>query len=226
MATKRDFLRQGITDTLPLFIPAIPFALVLGVTFMHSGSLPFIGWSSSFIMYGGASQLTLLSLLADGTAAVAAISAALIVNARHLMYSAAMVPAFQRQPAWFRWLGPYFLIDQVFALTVVRSQLEPDDFRTYYLAVGITFWLLWLTATAAAMAIGPVVPVEWRLGFAVPVMFTALVVMSVDRWPKLLAAVIAAATAWLAAGLPHHSGLLLGALAGVLGGMLLEKWRS
>jgi predicted branched-subunit amino acid permease len=225
MTTARDSLRQGIGDALPLFLPAIPFALVLGVTFLHSGTLPLIGWSSSFIMYGGASQLTLLSLLSDGAAAAAAITAALIVNARHLMYSAALAPAFQRQPLWFRWVGPYFLIDQVFALCVLRSHMEPSQFRTYYLAVGITFWLLWLAATAAAMVFGPVVPADWRLGFAVPVMFTALVVMGIDRWPKLLAALTAAATTWLATGLPHRSGLLLGAIAGVTCGVLMEKWR-
>ncbi len=225
MTSSHDSLRQGIGDALPLFIPAIPFALVLGVTFLHSGTLPLIGWSSSFIVFGGASQLTLLSLLSDGTAAAAAITAALIVNARHLMYSAAMAPVFQRQPLWFRWVGPYFLIDQVFALCILRSRMAPGEFRTYYLAVGITFWLLWLVATAAAMVLGPVVPPEWRLGFAVPVMFTALVVMSIDRWPKLLAALIASVTTLLAADLPHRSGLLLGAIAGVASGVLVEKWR-
>ncbi len=218
-------LWQGIGDALPLFLPAIPFALVLGMTFLHSGTMPIIGWSSSFIIYGGASQLTLLSLLSDGAAAAAAITAALIVNARHLMYSAALAPVFQRQPLWFRWVGPYFLIDQIFALCVLRSRMEPGEFRTYYLAAGITFWLLWLMATAAAMVLGPVVPADWRLGFAVPVMFTALVVMGIDRWPKLLAALAAAVITWLATGLPHHSGLLLGAIGGVACGVFVEKWR-
>ena len=43
MTLKQQILRQGVTDTLPLFIPAIPFALVLGVTFLNTGVAPFIG---------------------------------------------------------------------------------------------------------------------------------------------------------------------------------------
>lgn len=219
-------VRRGIGDALPLFLPAIPFALVIGVTVLDSGFAPLLGWSTSLFIYGGAAQLTLLVLLADGAAAAAAITAALIVNARHLMYSAALAPAFQRQPVWFRWLGPYLLIDQVFALGILRTGLAPRPFRLYYLSLGMTFWLLWLLATGVALVIGPVIPAAWELDFAVPVMFLALVVMTIDRWPKLAAAIAAAVVAWLGADLPHRSGLLLGAAAGIACGLLAERLRA
>ncbi|MFV8820025.1 AzlC family ABC transporter permease [Haliea sp. E17] len=223
MQDSRTVIRRGVIDALPYFVPAIPFALILGVAILHSGLLAALGWSSSWIIYGGASQLTLITLLDDGAAA--AVTAALIVNARHLMYSAGLAPVFQQQPRWFHWVGPYFMVDQVFALGMLNRNLPADEFRCYYLSIGITFWLLWLVATAAGLFIGPVVPVDWELGFAVPVMFTALVVMAIDRWPKLLAALVAAAVAWFAAELPHRSGLLLGALAGMLTGACCEVSR-
>ncbi len=226
MPNTSDIVRKGIIDALPLFVPAIPFALVLGVAILQSGILPFIGWSSSWVIYGGASQLTLITLLTDGAAVAAAVMAALIVNARHLMYSAALAPTFQQQPAWFRWVGSYFLIDQVFALCVLRKHLPPAEFRAYYLATGLTFWLLWCAATGVAIIIGPTIPSEWGLGFTVPVMFTALVVMGIDRWPKAVAALIAAAVTLLAADLPHRSGLLLGAAAGIAFGLLYEGSRK
>jgi predicted branched-subunit amino acid permease len=206
-----------------MFLPAIPFALVLGIAILDSGVLPLLGWSSSSIIYGGASQLTLLTLLGDGAALTAAVTAALIVNARHLMYSAAMAPTFQQQPAWFRWVGSYFLIDQVFALAMLRSNDDPESFRTYYLSAGLTFWVLWLLFTAVALVAGPVFPQHWGVGFAVPVMFLGLLVVGIDRWPKVVAAAVAAVVTWLAAPLPHRSGLLLGAIAGVATGLLLER---
>ncbi|WP_116364662.1 AzlC family ABC transporter permease [Parahaliea mediterranea] len=218
-------IRQGITDALPIFLPAVPFTLVLGIAILESGLLPALGWSSSPIIFGGASQLTLITLLGDGVAVAAAVTATLIVNARHLMYSAAMAPTFQRQPAWFRWVGAYFLVDQVFALGMLRINDDPRSFRAYYLSVGITFWLCWVLGTAAALFIGPVIPASWGFGFAVPVMFMGLLVTGIDRWPKAVAALIAAMVTLLAAGLPHRAGLLVGALAGVLAGLLLERRR-
>jgi predicted branched-subunit amino acid permease len=226
MSVDRSVARQGVIDALPLFVPAVPFGLVIGLAIADSGMNPLVGWSSSWVVFAGAAQLTLITLLGSGAALVAAVGTALVVNARHLMYSAALAPTFQRQPPWFRRLGPYLLIDQVFALMAVRPDEEPDRFRTYYLAVGITFWTLWLGVTALGVLIGPVIPQEWNLEFAVPILFIGLLVLGIDRWPKVVAAVVGAVATYLAAGLPNRTGLLVGAAVGILAGTVAERYRG
>lgn len=218
-------MRRGITDALPLYVPAVPFALVIGLAIVEADINLFSGWSGSWLIFGGAAQLTLVSLLGGGAAVLAAITAALVVNARHLMYSAAMAPVFQKQPAWFRWVGPYVLIDQMFALTVIEADSDPDFFRTYYLAAGATFWTLWQVTTALGIAIGPVVPEEWNLGFAVPLLFIGLLVLGIDKSSKLVAALTGAGVTYLFAGLPNRTGLLVGALAGIVIGTVIERLR-
>ncbi|MGD2060045.1 MAG: AzlC family ABC transporter permease [Acidimicrobiia bacterium] len=226
MSIDRAAIRRGVTDALPLYVPAVPFALVIGLAIVESGVNVFAGWSGSWLIFGGAAQLTLVSLLGSGAAVIAAITAALVVNARHLMYSAAMAPTFQNQPSWFRWLGPYVLIDQMFALAVIeQTESDPDTFRSYYLAAGFTFWTLWQATTALGIAIGPVVPEEWNLEFAVPLLFVGLIVIGIDRSSKLIAALVGAGVTFLFAGLPNRSGLLIGALAGVLVGTIVERVR-
>lgn len=225
MTLDRAAVRRGIKDALPLYVPAVPFALVIGLAISQSGINVFAGWSGSWLIFGGSAQLTLVTLLGTGTAVLAAITAALVVNARHLMYSAAMAPTFQSQPTWFRWLGPYLLIDQLFALASVEADEEPAVFRAYYLAAGSTFWLLWQVTTALGIVIGPVVPAEWNLGFAVPLLFVGLLVLGIDGPTKVVAAVVGAGTTFLLSGLPNRSGLLLGGLAGVLGGIVAERIR-
>jgi 4-azaleucine resistance transporter AzlC len=219
-------MRRGVTDALPLFVPAVPFALVIGLAIVESGVNVFAGWSGSWLIFGGAAQLTLISLLGSGAAVIAAITAALVVNARHLMYSAAMAPTFQKQPTWFRWLGPYVLIDQMFALAVIEeTHSDPATFRSYYLGAGLTFWTLWQATTALGIGIGPVVPEEWNLEFAVPLLFVGLIVIGIDRSSKLVAALVGAGVTFLLAGLPNRSGLLIGALVGVLVGTIVERTR-
>ena len=223
MSSDRAVARRAFVDALPLFIPAIPFALVLGLAITESGMGTLVGWSSSPIIFGGSAQLTLVSLLGGGTAVVAATTAALVVNARHLMYSAALAPTFQRQPRWFRWFGPYLLIDQLFALSTLRLDDEPEDFRTYYLVAGLTFWVTWLATTALGLLIGPVVPEAWHLEFAVPILFVGLLILGIDNYPKVVAAVVGAGVTLLAAGLPNRGGLLVGSLAGILAGTLAAR---
>jgi 4-azaleucine resistance transporter AzlC len=218
-------IKQAFLDAIPLYVPAVPFALVIGLAVADSGIHPFIGWSSSWLIFGGAAQLTLISLLGAGTALVAAISAALVVNARHIMYSAAMTPHFQNQPRWMQILGPYVLIDQVFALSSLRRDDDPAVFRTYYLATGATFWILWQVTTALGLLLGPVVPAEWNLQFAVPILFLGLVVMGIDKSPKLVAALVGAGVTFVFAGLPNRAGLLVGAFAGIIAGTIAEVHR-
>ncbi|MFK8040786.1 MAG: AzlC family ABC transporter permease [Congregibacter sp.] len=219
-------VRRGIFESIPLFIPAIPFALVFGVVVGESGIAPWLGWSSSPLMFGGAAQITIVTLLGEGASAAAAVTAALIVGARHLLYSVSIAPRFQGQPTWFRWVGPYVLIDQVFALAVLRKDEEPAAFRAYFLAAGFTFWGLWMVCTALGLFIGPLVPAGWGISFAAPVLFTALLVTAIDRWEKLVVALLSGAFTMLFADMPNRSGLLLGAMLGVLLGLLLESRRQ
>jgi predicted branched-subunit amino acid permease len=225
MSVDRAAARQGVVDALPLFVPAIPFGLVIGLAITEAGMNPFVGWSSSWLIFAGAAQLTLITLLGGGVAVAAAISTALVVNARHLMYSVALAPTFQNQPRWFRWLGPYFLIDQVFALTTIRPEEDPDRFRSHYLAAGVTFWVLWMAVVGLGLLIGPVVPEGWNLEFAIPILFIGLLVVGTETWPEVIAALAGAAVTYLVAGLPNRTGLLVGSVAGVAAGTIAERIR-
>lgn len=225
MSWDRAVAKQAIADALPLYVPAIPFALIIGLAVVDSGMNQLVGWSSAWLIFGGAAQLTVISLLGAGTAVVAAITAGLVVNARHIMYSAAVAPAFQRQRRWMQWLGPYVLIDQLFALSSLRLEDDPKTFRTYYLTAGATFWTLWQLSVATGLFIGPVIPEEWSLEFAVPILFIGLIVIGIDRFPKLVAALVGAGVTYLTAGLPNRAGLLVGAAVGVIAGTIVERYR-
>ena len=145
-------------DMLPLFLPALPFALLFGVLVVESGVPHLQGWSSSIIIFGGSAQMTLIMLADEGAAVSAAVTATLIVTARHILYSVTLAPRFQVQPRWFRWLGPYLLIDQVFTLTQVRDLSDNTDFRYYYLTAGFTFWFVWVVFTALGIVLAPIIP--------------------------------------------------------------------
>jgi predicted branched-subunit amino acid permease len=213
--------RRAIADAIPLFVPAVPFGFVLGLAATESAMPAWLGWATSPLVFAGAAQLALLTLA--GTASGwAVVTAALVINTRHVMYSAAMAPAFQRQPRWMRWLGPYFLLDQVFALSVLRADRPPAEFRRYYLTVGLFFWSNWMWVVALGMVVGPVVPTSWRLDFAPAIMFLGLVVIGVTRRPAAVAAVVGGVVGLATAGLQDRLGILVGAAAGVAAGALAE----
>jgi predicted branched-subunit amino acid permease len=209
----------------PLLIPAMPFALVLGVTIAESGVGDLAGWASSFLMFGGASQLTAVTLLGEGAGVVAAVLGALTVNARHVMYSAALVPQFRAQPHWFRRVGPYLLLDQVFAL-VSTHDAPPVNWRAYYLGAGAFAWGLWQIAVGAGVMFGPALPVDVDITFVIPALFLALLVPGLTRRPAAMAAVVAGVMTAIFWRIPNRGGMLIGGLAGILAGYLSESERG
>lgn len=219
-------LRRGAIDTVPLLVPVVPFALVLGLSIAESSVPNLVGWLGSSLIFGGAAQLTVVTLLGSSAALIAVIGAGLVVNARHFMYSAAMAPVFGPQPNWFRRLGPYFLIDQVFALMLGKTEVEPASFRRYYLGAGLTFWSVWQVTVALGLVIGPIVPESWSLGFAVPLLFLGLLMGTMKDPPAVVAAVVGGAVTFATLGIPNRGGLLVGAAAGVLAGLIAQRRRA
>lgn len=216
-------VRRGVKDTIPVLVPVVPFALVLGLAISESPLHNVVGWLGSSFIFGGAAQLTVVTLTTEGAGLLAVIAAGLVVQARHVMYSAALAPVFGPQPRWFRWLGPYFLVDQMFALTSLRTQEPPDSFRSYFLGAGLAFWGVWQVSVALGLVVGPVVPPEWSLGFAVPLLFVGLLIAAVRTGPAVAAAVAAGGVTWLTLGLPNRLGIILGALAGVVAGLVAGR---
>ena len=213
--------RRAIADATPLFLPAIPFGFVLGLAMTESSMPTVVAWLTSPLLFAGAAQLAVVTLA--GTASVwAVIVAGLVINTRHVMYSAALAPAFQQQPRWVRWVGSFVLIDQIFALAVMHADRPPAEFRRYYLTAGFFFYLNWQWATALGMLVGPIVPSSWRLEYAPPIMFVGLVLIGIRRVPQAVAAFVGGAVGLVAAGLPDRLGILVGAIAGVAAGTVAE----
>ena len=212
MKSTTSIIRLACRDVAVLFLPALPFALLFGVTVVESGVPQLLGWSISIIMFGGAAQMTLMTLIGEGAAVSAAVTTTLIVTARHILYSVTLAPRFQGQPAWFRWLGPYVLIDQVFALTQVKELSDDADFRRYYLAAGFMFWGLWVSFTGLGIILAPIIPETLCIDIAIPLLFLGLLLMAIKRRNQVVTALVSGGAALAFAGMDNQVGLIIAVL--------------
>jgi predicted branched-subunit amino acid permease len=215
--------RTALSDILPLVIPAIPFGFVLGLAMTESEMPLWAAWLTSPLLFAGAAQLTMVTI-AGSASLWAIISAVLVINSRHVMYSAALAPPFRHQPRWLRWLAPFVLIDQVFALAVLRNDDPPASFRRYYLTIGIFFFAVWNLVVPLGMVVGPIIPASWQLDFAPVVMFAGLTMFAIKRVPAGIAALVGGLVSLAAAGLSDRLGILVGAVIGVVAGAIADQW--
>ncbi|HSK27121.1 MAG TPA: AzlC family ABC transporter permease [Jiangellales bacterium] len=219
-----SLVRSAVGDILPLAVGVFPFGVVIGVAAAAQGLGPAAATATGVLVYAGTAQLTAITMLAGGASAATALLAVLVINARLLMYGAAMEPLFRRQPRWFRWLGVHFIVDQTFMIATARTDLaDPRRFRRYWLTVAAVLTVVWVVANVTGVLLGPVLPADSPLGFAVTSMFIGMLLMKLTTRPALAAAVAGASVAAATAALPHGLGVILGTLAGIVAGTITSR---
>jgi len=216
---------DGVRDVSPLLLAVVSFGLVLGVTAAASVVGGGLGIATSFIIFAGAAQLVTLQLLDAGTSLAVVIVTALVVNVRHLMYSAALAPHCSDFPVRSRFLLPYLLTDQAFAVSMLRFETTTDPVykRWFFTGAALALWGPWQLSTVAGVVLGAQIPESLGLEFAIPLVFLVLLVPVVQTRPGLAAATVGGVVAVLASDAPYGLGLVIGALAGVIVGVMVEQ---
>jgi 4-azaleucine resistance transporter AzlC len=210
---------------LPMLLGVVPFGLIIGVVAADAAMGTAIAWSTSVIIFGGAAQLVTLELSNAGAAAVVVVATALVVNLRHLMYSAALADPFRAFPTSWRYGLPYLMTDQAFAVSIVRweSISDPTYRRWFFLGAGLTLWVPWQIATTVGVLVGAQIPDAWSLDFAIPLVFMVLIIPAMAKRPGVVAATVGALVAVLARDFPYRLGLMVAAVIGVAAGVVAER---
>ncbi|MBT8211542.1 MAG: AzlC family ABC transporter permease, partial [Acidimicrobiia bacterium] len=170
------------------------------------------------------SQLAVIDLVGRDAPAFVAILTALVINARMMMYSAALAPWFAPAPLRNRAAMAYLLTDQAFAVSVVHYERheEPIGARSrYYLGAAIGLWSTWHVATIVGALVGTGLPEGLGLDFAIPLVFLALLVPAVRDRSTFVAAAVAGVVVLVAYALPFNSALLVASAAGIAAGLLV-----
>lgn len=222
-------LKEGFVDgskaVWPLLIGVVPFGLVLGIVAADSSIGPVLGYATSIVIFGGAAQLATIQLLDEGVVAAVVIATALVIGSRHVMYSAALAPHFGEFPRWARYALPYVLTDQAFAVSIVRYHdvTDPAYKRRFFTGAALTLWGSWQLATLTGIVVGGQLPRSLSLEFAIPLVFLALLVLTVRSRPEFVAAIVGGVVTVSAISAPYGLGLIIGALSGVAAGLLAHR---
>lgn len=233
--TARQAFAAGARDVLPLVVGIVPFGLVAGIAAVELGMGPAGASLFSMVVFAGSAQLAAIDLLARDAPLLVVVGTMAVINARHLMYAAALAPWLHDVPLARRVPVGYLLTDQTFAVSVARfasTSVEPGARSparvrlAFVLGVAAPLWLNWLVTTLLGALGGAVVPDSWPLDFAIPLVFLALLVPAVTDRPTLVAAAVSGTVAVAGAGLPANLGLVVGALAGIAGGLLAGRHRQ
>lgn len=210
----------GMRRLAGIAVFVVPLGFAFGSAAVAAGLTPAQAVAMSLTAFAGASQFAVLDLWREPLPLLSIALVALAVNARHIIFGAALAPAVNALPRPRRFLALLFLSDANFADMQAARREGIHDLGLLF-GGGLMMWAMWVAGTAIGVWVGGSAGEVSRYGLDVlmAAFFMTIVVggLRVDRrWlPAAVAALVAVAGLPV---LPNGWNILLGALAGGLTG--------
>lgn len=236
----RSALRDGVVDAAPAVPPGVPLGMVFGATAVEVGIDPLAATAMSVFTFAGAAQVAAVELLRSDADLSVALLTVLLLNLRYVVYSASLVRKVEDMSRRWRAVMAYALFDVNFALAINRFRrgdgpaeradgeggtgITGDARGWYYVGATVPLVGSFAAATLAGALAGTAVGTGLDLGFAIPLVFTALLVPRLESDAALAAAGVAAVVVVAGADLPFNAGLLVAAAVGTVAGVLTKRY--
>ncbi|HET6508696.1 MAG TPA: AzlC family ABC transporter permease [Baekduia sp.] len=185
---ERTTYAEGARRAWPLAVAVGGFGLTYGVLARQAGFSSASVVVFSILTFAGSAQLAAVSIVADGGTAVAAIAAALLLNARYLPIGLSVAPYLPGRAA-ARAAQGQVAVDEAWAVSH-RGGGRYDP--RLLVGAGLTIYAAWVVCSVAGVAAGSALgdPETFGLDAAFPALFLALLAGQIrDR--RLLVAAIA-----------------------------------
>ncbi|QIE46896.1 branched-chain amino acid ABC transporter permease [Pseudohalocynthiibacter aestuariivivens] len=218
---------QGVRAGLPFILILAPFGTLFGVVAAESGLNLFEALVMSVLTIAGASQFTALQLLNEQVPTLIVILAALTVNLRLAMYSAALTPHLGQASPWMRASVAYCIVDQTSACSIAAYEENPDwtlrQRLAFFWGVATPIMPNWMVFTCVGALVGEAIPEEAALDFAIPITFIALVVPMMRTGAHRAAALAGIVASLMLTWLPYSLGIIVAGMIGMMVGAEVER---
>jgi 4-azaleucine resistance transporter AzlC len=210
--------RQLVVDGMGIIVSAAGFGFVYGVAAGAAGFSLVDASAMSVIVFGGAAQFAAVGYVAGGFSWLGIVLLTAFLNARHILYSAALAPWLADRPLAERAVMAHLLTDEAFALSIThfRRVGRTDTWGYWFAAIGATF-IPWNLATIAGVFVGGAIPDPSRFGLGVvfPAAMAGLAVGLATGRREIVAAIVGAV---LGVAISLAWDPAIGIIAGGLGG--------
>ncbi len=228
MASRQKEFISGARNTIPLLLGAFPFGIIYGTLAITAGLSPQAAIAMSLLVFAGSSQFVAVGLIGLGTPTLVVVLTTFVVNLRHMLYSATLLPYVSALSKRWRIPLAFWLTDETFAVAVLRYAQEDESPYKHWFQLGssIAMYLNWQFWCTVGLLVGSRIPdaSTWGLDVAMPITFIGMIIPFVKTKPLAVAVLTAGAASLLTVGLPHRLGIFVSALLGVLAGLFSERF--
>lgn len=150
----KKVILRGMSAILPLCIGDFPFSFIVGALSVSAGMSIWQSTAWSTIVIAGSAQMLALNMLKTGASLGVIIFTTLIINLRHVLYSASISSTVRDASFFKKCFMAYALTDEVYATTVKEMEENKKDKYLFYFSAMLTFWFAWVLADFLGALVG------------------------------------------------------------------------
>jgi len=204
-------------------VSAIGFGFVYGLSAREAGFSPIEVLAMSVLVFGGAAQFAAVGYVASGLAWPGIVLLTALLNARHLLYSAALAPWLSKERFARRAVMAHLLTDEAFAISIGHfRRLASTDAWGYWMGAIVSTFIPWTLATVAGVVLGGQIPEPARLGIDIifPAAMIGLSVGLLTGRREVVAAIVGGGVGVVVALVTSPPvGIIVGGLVGPAAGL-------
>ena len=226
---RQSEFRQGARALAPAALGIGAWGLMTGVAMVKAGLSVTESVAMTVLVYAGSSQLAAIPLFFAGAPAWVILATGFCVNLRFVVFSLHLRPYLMHLPRWRRMTHGYLTADLSYAV-FTRHYPEPAASpegrlaQEAFLAGGyFVTWCAWIGTSLAGVLLANFIPPSWGLGFAGVLSLVGILGSMATTRLRVLAALIAGATAVAAYALPLKLNIVVAIGVAVLACFWLEK---
>lgn len=174
-------LKAAFPHTVPILTGYLAVGLAYGLLMSSKGyNFLWSGFVSAFA-FCGSMQYVAITLLTTAFDPLSAFFLSLMVNARHLFFSLALLPKY-RGLGRLRYFLIYTLSDENFSLSSTVEPPEDTDPTLFYFAMSLLTWLYWVAFSMLGGLIGGLITFDITgIDFALTALFVVLFIEQVIK---------------------------------------------
>ncbi|MFL1706480.1 AzlC family ABC transporter permease [Campylobacter sp. MOP7] len=161
--------------TIPVMLGFIPLGIAFGLLAENIGVAPLMTMALSLIVYAGAGQFALLSMLSAGTGLVEIFIASYVINLRHTFYSLALLKDFKGLK--FKYYNIFALTDESFAIFKTLKTNSQDEKDKAYTLINLLTQTYWAVGTLLGILVGKGIRIDYSgIEFCLTALFIVLAI--------------------------------------------------
>lgn len=187
----KEIIKKAFKQSIPIMCSYLFVSIAYGIMMNEAGFAWYVALLVSFLIYTGAFQFILITLLSVGASLLTIGVTALLMNSRQLFYSLSFIYIFNKMKQ--KWYMIFTMTDETYAVNCNLEKQNKEEVMFYVAFFSRSYWLI---GTVLGAVLGNLIPFDLtRIDFCVTALFIIIFMDQLEKNKDHFPAIVGVITA-------------------------------